>query len=118
MSLSDESWTDILPVERCATGKATFVSIGEHALAVFHLSDPDRFIVTDGHCPHAGGDLAGGRVEDNVVTCPWHEWSFDLDTGRCTTGKEAVLRRHESRVEAGVVQARLLPPASPPDLMA
>ncbi|MCP4246680.1 MAG: Rieske 2Fe-2S domain-containing protein [bacterium] len=118
MSPPEQAWTNILPVSRCAAGKATSVSIEDHALVVFHLKDPERFIVADGCCPHAGADLAAGRVDGNLVTCPWHAWSFDLDTGRCITGQPETLRRHESRVEAGVVQARLTPPQEPPDMMA
>lgn len=36
----------------------------------------------DGICPHAGGPLAEGRLQGNVVTCPWHGWQFDVSTGR------------------------------------
>jgi nitrite reductase/ring-hydroxylating ferredoxin subunit len=33
-------------------------------------------------CPHMGLSLARGRIEDGVVTCPWHNSRFDLCTGR------------------------------------
>ena len=33
----------------------------------------------DGICPHAGGPLAKGALNGNVVTCPWHGWQFDDD---------------------------------------
>lgn len=35
-------------------------------------------------CPHQGGPLAEGGVDDGVVTCPWHGWSFNVTTGECT----------------------------------
>jgi nitrite reductase/ring-hydroxylating ferredoxin subunit len=35
----------------------------------------------DGICPHQGGPLASGHVHGGAVTCPWHGWSFDLDSG-------------------------------------
>ncbi len=118
MSPTDIAWTNILPVERCGVGKTVYVSVDSHSLAVFHLADPERFIVTDGLCPHAGADLTGGTVDGNAVTCPWHAWSFDLDTGRCLAGQGEPLRLHESRVDAGFVQARLTRPTEPPDLLA
>lgn len=34
-------------------------------------------------CPHMGGPLAEGDIEDCTVTCPWHGWQFDLKTGAC-----------------------------------
>lgn len=33
-------------------------------------------------CPHQGGPLAKGRLEDGVIWCPWHLWQFDAKTGR------------------------------------
>ncbi len=36
----------------------------------------------DGVCPHAGGPLGEGKLEGNVVTCPWHGWQVDVETGQ------------------------------------
>ncbi len=50
-------------------------------------------------CPHQGGPLSLGRVsgtpdpclpgdevtlgrEGEILTCPWHGWEFDMNTGR------------------------------------
>lgn len=33
-------------------------------------------------CPHQGGPLSKGRLEDGVMVCPWHLWRFDARTGR------------------------------------
>jgi nitrite reductase/ring-hydroxylating ferredoxin subunit len=37
------------------------------------------------HCPHAGGDLAHGWVEDGKVYCPQHGYGFDAVSGRGTS---------------------------------
>jgi nitrite reductase/ring-hydroxylating ferredoxin subunit len=51
----------------------------------------DEFIVREhaGHlvahaaaCPHWGAPLAGARIDDGVLVCPWHGYRFDLATGR------------------------------------
>jgi phenylpropionate dioxygenase-like ring-hydroxylating dioxygenase large terminal subunit len=34
-------------------------------------------------CIHRGGSLAGGKVVDNCVECPYHGWRFDA-SGACT----------------------------------
>ncbi len=39
-------------------------------------------------CPHQGGPLAEGGLEEKVVTCPWHGWSFDVTTGACTFNED------------------------------
>lgn len=42
-----------------------------------------RFYAMDNVCPHAGGSLAEGYLDDDVVTCAMHNWEFDVKTGRC-----------------------------------
>ena len=37
-------------------------------------------------CPHRGGPLADGQIDDEVVVCPLHLNAFDLDTGCSSTG--------------------------------
>lgn len=34
-------------------------------------------------CIHRGGSLAGGKVVDDCVECPYHGWRYDAD-GQCT----------------------------------
>ena len=34
-------------------------------------------------CPHRGANLAGGRVVDGAIECPYHGWRFASD-GHCT----------------------------------
>jgi len=34
------------------------------------------------HCPHRGGDLSYGRIEDGGLRCIYHGWLFDLN-GKC-----------------------------------
>lgn len=44
-----------------------------------------RAQVADAFCPHMGAHLAShdGKIEDGVITCPFHKWAFDGKTGRC-----------------------------------
>lgn len=35
----------------------------------------------DNRCPHRGGPLGQGWLEDESVVCPWHSWTFNLKTG-------------------------------------
>ena len=33
-------------------------------------------------CPHQGGPLGRGRLEGDVITCPWHGWRWSACSGR------------------------------------
>ena len=69
----------------------------------------ERVIVIDNACPHAGGNLSGGEVTGNAVTCRWHHWTFDLDTGACTDSPRtrARVRRYPTQIRDGAVWADL-----------
>ena len=43
-----------------------------------------RLYAIDNTCLHRGGPLGQGELEDNVVTCPWHGWQYDVTTGKVT----------------------------------
>lgn len=93
----------LISLERCPIGRGVFVEHEEREFAVFRLTDPDRVVVIDNACPHASGNLAGGEVTGCVVTCPWHHWQFDLNTGQCTHSPLARVQRYPAEVRDGHV---------------
>jgi nitrite reductase/ring-hydroxylating ferredoxin subunit len=46
--------------------------------------DAEEWFAVESICPHSGGPLYQGDIEDGpVIICPYHEYRFDLRTGRC-----------------------------------
>ena len=45
-------------------------------------NDGGRYAAIDNVCPHRGGPLAEGTLEDGHVLCPWHAWAFSLSDGK------------------------------------
>ena len=41
-----------------------------------------RLSAMDNVCPHRGGPLGGGVIDDGKLICPWHGWQFDPATGK------------------------------------
>lgn len=33
-------------------------------------------------CRHQGGSLSSGVLRDDIVTCPWHGWAYNVRTGK------------------------------------
>ncbi len=79
--------------------------VGGREVGLFKLDD--GVCAIDGVCPHVGGPLGEGFVEDGTVSCPVHGWSFDLRTGQCTTNPRAKVDCFETKVEDGAVFVRL-----------
>lgn len=42
----------------------------------------DTYYAIDNTCPHMGGSLAEGRLEDSNIVCPRHGSVFDVKTGK------------------------------------
>ena len=53
---------------------------GEMLIAVFHARDGQVF-ATQANCPHRGGPLADGLMDNGAVVCPLHDRTYDLRTG-------------------------------------
>lgn len=56
-------------------------------------------------CGHVGLPLDRGMcdVEAGTITCPWHGFRFDADTGACVSSRQCRLEPFPLRVTAGVV---------------
>ena len=67
-------------------------------LAVFHLRD-GSVRVLEAVCPHAGGPLADGLVDDCVVVCPLHNYAYDLVTGEETSDSGLSVGAYEATVD-------------------
>ncbi len=83
-------------------GEGKNVILAGRILAVF-LTDGKVFAIDDG-CPHMGFSLAGGAVEDKVVTCPLHAWRFSLEDGCWLSSPKVRVNCYTVRVEGDEVQ--------------
>jgi len=61
----------------------------------------------DNECPHNGGPLGEGMIEEGRVICPWHGWAFDRHTGVAEHNSAAVVEVIEVKVEGDAVFARV-----------
>jgi nitrite reductase/ring-hydroxylating ferredoxin subunit len=43
-------------------------------------------------CPHEGNPLCEGEILGDTLTCAFHGWKFDLETGACLVGDEPAQR--------------------------
>lgn len=106
MSL-DTQWTPVCPVADLAVGRPKVFKSGPRQIAVFHLADGEIFAI-DNRCPHEGYPLAQGTVEGDTLTCCWHNFKFDLRSGACLKGDEAVrvwpVRRVEGMIEVDLAE--------------
>jgi NAD(P)H-dependent nitrite reductase small subunit len=72
-------YVKVASVRDLPPGSGMTVEVDGKPVAVFNCDG--AFFAIDDTCPHQGGPLGEGEVEGMVVTCPWHEWRYDVRTG-------------------------------------
>lgn len=82
---------------------------GGEAIAVFRVAEGEGascFRAVSNVCAHQGGPLGEGKIVDGCVTCPWHGFQFDPDTGRAPAPYTDRVATYEVRVRDGRVLVR------------
>jgi nitrite reductase (NADH) small subunit len=99
----------VCKVQDVPDGEGKVVAVGGKVIAVFRTAD--RFFAVDDVCPHMGASLAGGYVENDTVTCPWHAWRFRLTDGAWADSPKGKLRIgcYAVRVAGDDVQVQVAP---------
>lgn len=102
-------WTDALAAADLDEGVPTLAHAGASPV-LLHRRGSQILAISD-VCPHAGGPLHEGDVDENLcVTCPWHGSRFRLSDGRALHGPAtAPATAYETRVHRGRVQVRAVP---------
>ena len=60
----------------------TFEVHGEN-VAVFRVEG--GIYATSDACRHEDGPVGEGDLDGKIVTCPYHDWKYDVTTGDCIT---------------------------------
>lgn len=83
---------------------------GKKQISLFQVGD-DCYAV-DNRCPHEGYPLMEGTVDgpNCRLTCQWHNWQFDLKTGKALLGEDSV-RVYPTRTEGDQIWVDLTEPS-------
>ena len=96
---------EVADIADVPVGRAKACSVEGRTIALYHTRD--GFFATDNTCPHRGGPLAEGDLIGNEITCPWHLWGFDIETGLCAGNPDIKVAAHTVRVENDKVLVKL-----------
>ena len=103
------SWIDVGALDDIPLRGARKVRTKDGCIAVFRTDETTVF-ATSNTCPHRGGPLNEGIVHGRYVTCPLHNWVFDLETGAALGADDGRIETFAARVEGGrvLIEARVL----------
>lgn len=89
-----------IPLNRAVTvtpSKGERIAIFRHAKGISAI---------DAVCSHQNGPLGEGCVLDGLITCPWHGFQFDPETGEAPAPFDDKVRTHEVKLENGEIWVR------------
>ena len=61
-------------------GTVAEVHVGGTVVAVANVDG--KLFAFNTVCAHEGGPLGQGELEGSIVTCPWHAWQYNVQTGK------------------------------------
>lgn len=103
MTAMTTDWIEIGLLEDIPREGARLIRTPSGCIAVFRTAG-DEVHALDDRCPHKGGPLSQGIVHGTSVTCPLHNWVFDLSTGLAQGADEGQVATYPVRVREGVLQ--------------
>jgi nitrite reductase/ring-hydroxylating ferredoxin subunit len=72
-------FVEVCDFDSIPENRAKVVTLGEERVAVFRHNG--KVSALSNVCRHQNGPLGEGRIIDGCVTCPWHGYQYDPETG-------------------------------------
>ena len=86
-------------------GEGKVVTTNGKTMALFNVDG--KIYAIDNTCKHQGGPLGEGTCDGNVVTCPWHQWKYDVTTGVNVGNPQVKVDTFEVQVEGDEIKVKV-----------
>lgn len=91
-------WHDVAPMSAVKPGQTSHFDCDGRNLFVHRKGKVVK--VYDSRCPHQVTNIPHLALSGTALTCPKHEWAFDIETGRCIANGDRPLTEFPHKVEA------------------
>ena len=98
--------TDEVSPGNCISAKLEGNFIGIHNVN-------GKYYAVNNICPHVGGILHAGQLENDVIVCPIHQWRFDVKTGKCIWPGKCGIATYPVKVDRGDILVDINSPSQP-----
>ena len=103
-----DNWQFAIPVAEVPVNQAKMLRIAGKQIAFFNTGNGVK--ACDNRCPHEGFPLSEGSLSQQcTLTCNWHNWKFDLETGENLYGGDR-LRTYPVQIRAGDIWVDITEP--------
>ena len=97
----ESGFVPVVEVTEVPPGRSKVVRVSGKAIALFNVEGV--IYAMENRCPHEGGPVGDGEFTGTTITCPSHQWQFDVRTGACAHDPSVIAKTYEVRVADGMV---------------
>ncbi len=90
-------------------GRVMSVTAGHKGICLTHFEG--TYNALDNRCPHQGGPLGEGSIENGMLRCPWHGWDYHPCTGKAPGGYDDGIETFDLKIEDDAIYVGLEPEA-------
>ncbi|HHX73977.1 MAG TPA: Rieske (2Fe-2S) protein [Firmicutes bacterium] len=98
-------WEKAMPVDELPENTLANRKMGGRNILLARVDGQYYALLND--CPHLGCFLHKGLLRGHTVTCPCHDWVFDLRTGEFTAAPEIAIPVFPVKVTGGEIYVDL-----------
>lgn len=102
---AEPEWHELIAWDEVRDGDITYIEDSD-GRSVFIYRSGDDCRVYDSRCPHQVTNIPHLALSGVRLTCPKHQWAFDVTTGECVDKGTRPLNQFENRIVEGRLQAR------------
>jgi nitrite reductase/ring-hydroxylating ferredoxin subunit/alkylhydroperoxidase/carboxymuconolactone decarboxylase family protein YurZ len=97
---AEPGWHDLIDWDEIGDGEITYVEDCD-GRSVFIYRSGNDCRVYDSRCPHQVTDIPHLALSGTQLTCPKHQWAFDVSSGECVAKGSRPLKLFDSKIEQG-----------------
>src|SRR5919197_6467222 len=98
--MTELTWHRVAALDELPEGRVRTVVAGHKSIALTHYDG--KYGALDNHCPHQGGPLGEGSIENGLLRCPWHGFDYCPLDGK-SPGFEDEARTYPLEIRDGEV---------------
>jgi nitrite reductase/ring-hydroxylating ferredoxin subunit/alkylhydroperoxidase/carboxymuconolactone decarboxylase family protein YurZ len=99
---AEPSWHTVAGLDELPSGEITYRPCDGRNLYIYR--DGGSLRVYDSRCPHQVTNIPHLALEGTRLTCPRHNWAFDVTTGECIEVGDRPLKEFEHRLQGDTLQ--------------
>lgn len=103
----DSGWVRACRVDEIPEKRARIVPITGERVAIFRYDG--KIAALSNVCQHQNGPLGEGAIVDGCVTCPWHGYQYDPESGQSPAPFDERIPTFRTRIDDGWVWVEQTP---------